>query len=286
MTPDVSAFFDPETFTISYLVVDPHSAEAAVIDSVLDYDMISGRTSTKTADRLLQAIAEKGCQVRWILETHVHADHLSAAPYLREKLGARVGIGHHVSDVQEAFAKVFNLAAGDRPEKPYFDHTFVDGETFALGGLDVEVLHTPGHTPACISYKIGDAVFVGDTIFMPDYGSARCDFPGGDARQLYHSIRRLLTLPPQTRLFMCHDYSPGGREPAWETTVMEQLESNIHIHKGVSEEDFVSFRQERDATLSLPKLLVPSVQINMRGGEKPEPEDNGVSYVKVPLDLL
>ena len=280
--PEITAFFDPETFTISYLAADPESGEAAVIDSVLDFDLVSGRTSTKTADKLLRRVAEKGYRITWVLETHVHADHLSAAPYLRKKLNAKIAIGQQVSEVQQTFARIFNLEQEVGQKQRYFDHTFADGETFQLGGLQVEVLHTP----ACVSYKIGDAVFVGDTLFMPDYGSARCDFPGGDAHKLFHSIRRLLSLPPETRLFMCHDYAPNGREPAWETTVLEQLASNIHINESVTEEEFVAFRQARDATLDLPRLLLPSVQVNMRGGERPPPESNGVSYIKLPLDVF
>ncbi|QBK05973.1 MBL fold metallo-hydrolase [Hylemonella gracilis] len=281
----IQPFFDEATHTITYLVSDPETRQAAVIDPVLDYDPRSGKVSTGSADRVLAAAHEGGLQIIWILETHAHADHLSAAPYVQRHTRAPVAMGEHITQVQAIFRDVFNLndVSGDGRE---FDHLFRDGETFALGGLTVEVLHTPGHTPACVSYRIGDAVFVGDTLFMPDYGTARADFPGGDAAVLYRSIQRLLALAPTTRLFMCHDYLAPGRDVrAWESTVAEQRARNIHVHVGVSEAQFVALRRRRDATLAAPTLLLPSIQVNIRAGRLPAAEDNGVSYLKIPLKL-
>ena len=285
--PHVSAFFDPPTNTFTYLVRDPASHACAIIDSVLAFDYSNGRTDTRAADALIAQVRDAGLSVQWILETHAHADHLSAAPYLQEKLGGKIGIGEHIIEVQEIFGKVFNAGTEFARDGRQFDALFADGDTFPIGTLDVQVLHTPGHTPACLSYLIGDAVFVGDTLFMPDYGTARCDFPGGDSATLYQSVQKLLALPDDTRMFLCHDYLPAGRsEYVHETTVGEQRRANIHIHEGVSEAEFVALRDARDATLSAPKLLIPSVQVNMRAGTMPEAEDNGQVYLKVPVNLL
>ncbi|MED5547658.1 MAG: MBL fold metallo-hydrolase [Pseudomonadota bacterium] len=285
--PEIAAFFDETTFTVSYVVHDPASSEAAIIDSVLDYEASSGRTSSGSADRVLAYVTSKNLKVAWHIETHAHADHLSAAPYLQEKLGGKLAIGREIVRVQEVFGKIFNAGTRFARDGSQFDHLFADGETFTLGTLTGTALHVPGHTPADMAYVIGDAAFVGDTLFMPDYGTARADFPGGDARQLYRSIRRLLTLPPETRLFLCHDYkAPGREEFVWETTVAEQRAANVHVHDGVSEDDFVDMRTRRDATLSMPNLILPSVQVNMRGGHLPEPEDNGVRYLKIPVNAL
>ena len=285
--PQVSAFFDPPTNTFTYLVRDPSSDACAIIDSVLAFDYSSGRTNTHAADELIAHIREAGLQVQWILETHAHADHLSAAPYLQEQLGGKIGIGEHIIEVQQIFGKVFNAGTEFARDGSQFDALFADGDTFSIGNLSVKVLHTPGHTPACLSYLIGDAVFVGDTLFMPDYGTARCDFPGGDSATLYQSVQKLLALPDETRMYLCHDYLPEGRSHyVHETTVGEQRRRNIHIHEGVSEADFVALRDARDATLSAPKLLIPSVQVNIRAGHLPEPEDNGQVYLKVPVNLL
>ena len=285
--PPVSAFFDPPTNTFTYLVRDPSSDACAIIDSVLAFDYSSGRTDTHAADELIAHIREAGLQVQWILETHAHADHLSAAPYLQEQLGGKIGIGEHIIEVQQIFGKVFNAGTEFARDGSQFDALFADGDTFSIGNLSVKVLHTPGHTPACLSYLIGDAVFVGDTLFMPDYGTARCDFPGGDSATLYQSVQKLLALPDETRMYLCHDYLPEGRSHyVHETTVGEQRRRNIHIHEGVSEADFVALRDARDATLSAPKLLIPSVQVNIRAGHLPEPEDNGQVYLKVPVNLL
>ena len=285
--PQVSAFFDPPTNTFTYLVRDPSSDACAIIDSVLAFDYSSGRTDTRAADELIAHIREAGLQVQWILETHAHADHLSAAPYLQEQLGGKIGIGEHIIEVQQIFGKVFNAGTEFARDGSQFDALFADGDTFSIGNLSVKVLHTPGHTPACLSYLIGDAVFVGDTLFMPDYGTARCDFPGGDSATLYQSVQKLLALPDETRMYLCHDYLPEGRSHyVHETTVGEQRRRNIHIHEGVSEADFVALRDARDATLSAPKLLIPSVQVNIRAGHLPEPEDNGQVYLKVPVNLL
>jgi glyoxylase-like metal-dependent hydrolase (beta-lactamase superfamily II) len=285
MQPDIQAFFDEATNTVSYLVADPATRRAAVIDPVLDYDHRSGKASVRSADAILLVAAERGLHIDWILETHAHADHLSAAPYLRHKTGGRVGIGEHIREVQRIFRPVFNLddVSGDGSE---FDRLLRDGETFRTGELEVRVIHTPGHTPACVSYRIGDSVFVGDTLFMPDYGTARADFPGGSAQSLYRSIKRLLELPPATRLYMCHDYKAPGRDQyAWETTVAEERARNVHIHDGVSESEFVSVRAARDATLPAPTLLLPSIQVNVRAGRLPRAESNGVRYLKIPIRL-
>jgi glyoxylase-like metal-dependent hydrolase (beta-lactamase superfamily II) len=285
--PLVTAFFDEATFTVSYVVRDPSSPSAAIIDSVLDYDPKSGRTGTDSADRIADHIRAEKSQVEWILETHVHADHLSAGAYLKSKLGGRLAIGDHVGAVQSAFKKIFNIEPDFRTDGSQFDHLFRDGEGFAIGALHARALYTPGHTPACVTYLIGNAAFVGDTLFMPDYGTARTDFPGGDAATLYRSIQRIYELPPNTRLFMCHDYKAPGRDSyVWETTVAEQRSKNVHLHAGVSEADFVRMRTERDKTLSMPVLILPSVQVNMRGGHFPPPEANGISYLKIPLNAL
>jgi len=281
--PDITAFFDEATNTVSYLVVDPATRDAAIIDPVLDYDAASGEVDTASADRILAAVEARDLRVTLVLETHAHADHLSAAPYIKGKTGAAIGIGEHIRDVQKIFRPVF--AADDlKTDGSDFDRLFADGERFPIGSLEVEVIHTPGHTPADISYRIGDALFVGDTLFMPDYGTARADFPGGDARQLYRSIRKLLDLPRETRIFLCHDYKAPGRDDyAWETTVGTQRDASVHVHDGVSEDDFVAMREARDATLSAPKLLLPSIQVNIRAGRFPEAEANGVRYLKIPV---
>lgn len=281
----IQAFFEEATNTVTYLVSDPATRQAIVIDPVLDYDHRSGKVSTTSADQVLAAAAAQALEVAWILETHAHADHLSAAPYLKARTGARVAIGEHICDVQTIFRPVFNLddVSGDGVE---FDRLLRDGETFTIGDLKVDVLHTPGHTPACVSYRIGDAVFVGDTLFMPDYGTARADFPGGSAHTLYQSIQKLLALPPATRLFMCHDYKAPGRDSyAWESTVAEERARNVHVHDGVDADAFVAMRQRRDATLAAPTLLLPSIQVNIRAGRLPEAESNGVRYLKIPMRL-
>lgn len=281
----IQSFFDPATFTVTHVVSDPATRKAAVIDSVLDYDPKAGRSSHESADRVVAYVRESGLSVEWLLETHAHADHLSAAQYLRQQVGGLLGIGAHIREVQATFRKVFN-ALDMNEEGAEFDCLFEDGERFRIGELEVEVIHTPGHTPACLTYLIGDDAFVGDTLFMPDYGTARCDFPGGSAATLFRSIRKLLALPPQTRLHLCHDYPPEGRDPAWECTVAEQRECNIHVHDGVTEAEFVAMRSARDKTLAMPTLLLPAVQVNARGGLFPPPEDNGVRYLKIPVDLL
>lgn len=287
----IEEFFDSATSTFSYIVLDRLTKKAAIIDSVLDYDPKAGRTSTKSADRLIARVRELGASVEWLLETHVHADHLSAAPYLKAELGGKIAVGSHITAVQKFFGKLFNAGSDFATDGRPFDHLFEDGETFTIGSLQARALHTPGHTPACMTYVVSEAsgetaAFVGDTLFMPDYGTARCDFPGGDARTMYRSIKRLLDLPPETRLYMCHDYSPGGREPRFVTTVAEQRSANVHVHDGVSEDDFVAMRQKRDATLDMPVLILPSVQVNMRAGHLPEPEANGTRYLKIPLNAL
>lgn len=286
MNPIVKGFFDPATWTVSHVVYEKEGGACAIIDSVLDYDPKSGRTRTASADALAAFVQDKQLQVHWILETHAHADHLSAAHYLRKKLGGKIAIGAAITNVQEVFKRIFNLEPEFRPDGHQFDHLFHDGETFAIGGLTAQALSVPGHTPACMAYQVGDAVFVGDTLFMPDVGTARCDFPGGSAPTLYQSVRKLLALPGQTRLFMCHDYPPAGRQPLWETTVAAQRAGNIHVHDGVSEEDFVKMRTARDATLEMPVLILPSVQVNIRAGEMPPAEANGVAYLKIPLNAL
>jgi len=284
--PDVHGFFDDATNTVSYVVSDPSTARAAVIDSVLDFDAAAGRTSTDRADAVLAFVAGRGLTVDWILETHAHADHLTAAPYLRRQLGGKIGIGRHITDVQEVFGALFNLK--DLPaDGSQFDRLFDDGDSFRIGSIEALVMHTPGHTPACITYVIGNSAFVGDTMFMPDYGTARCDFPGGDAAVLFDSIQKILTLPDDTRLFMCHDYKAPGRDQyAWETTVAEQRERNVHLSGGVSRAEFVQFREGRDAGLGMPKLILPAIQVNIRAGLMPEPEDNDTRYLKIPLNAV
>jgi glyoxylase-like metal-dependent hydrolase (beta-lactamase superfamily II) len=286
MNPEVTAFFDEATYTVSYVVADPDRGKAAIIDSVLGYDSKSGWTNTEKADEIIAFVRERGFVVDWILETHVHADHLTAAPYLKDTLGGQTGIGNQIGTVQATFKTVFN--AGDELpiDGSQFDHLFSDAEIFTIGGIRARVIHTPGHTPACVTYVIGNAAFVGDTMFMPDYGTARADFPGGDARTLFRSIQRTLALPDDTRLFMCHDYAPNGRDYLWETTVAQQKANNIHLKDGVGEDDYVAMRKARDEKLAVPALLLPAVQINMRGGYPPPPEDNGVSYIKIPLNTF
>jgi len=286
MQPEVTAFFDEVTNTVSYVTTDPESKKCVVIDPVLDYDIASGRTATASADRVINYVEENRLELEWILETHVHADHLTAAPLIKEKLGGVICIGSHIKVIQEVFIKLFNLpdviADGSQ-----FDRLIADGDKLPLGSMHLTVMHTPGHTPACKTFIMGDAAFVGDTLFMPDFGTARCDFPGGDAAVLYKSIQKIFALPPETRLFMCHDYKAKGRdEYAWETTIAEQREKNLHIHDGISEAEFVAFRTGRDIELGVPKLIIPSIQVNIRGGTFPTAEDNGTSYLKVPLNLL
>ncbi|WP_309044004.1 MBL fold metallo-hydrolase [Marinobacter sediminicola] len=286
-SPIVQHSFDEPTNTFSYVVRDPDSQACAILDSVLDFDYASGTTDVRSADEIIEYVRSNDLCVEWILETHVHADHLSAAPYLHEKLGGKTGIGAHIRDVQEIFGKAFNAGTEFARDGSQFDRLFQDGDSFAIGGLVCRVMHTPGHTPACLTYVIGDAAFVGDTLFMPDYGTARCDFPGGDARVLFQSIRKVLSLPAQTRIFLCHDYkAPGREEYVHQTTVAEQREANIHVHDGVSEDEFVKMRTERDATLDMPRLILPSVQVNMRAGEMPPAEDNGQVYLKVPVNFF
>jgi len=286
MKPDVTAFFDDATNTVSYIVKDPDSRAAAIVDSVLDYDQAAGRTATESADRIIDHVEREGLRIEWILETHVHADHLSAAPYLQQRLGGKIGIGEHITTVQEVFGKIFNAGTEFERDGRQFDALFREQDRFEIGGLSGSVLHTPGHTPACLTYVIGDAAFVGDTLFMPDFGTARCDFPGGSAEQLWDSIQKVLSLPDETRLFMCHDYKAPGREDfAWETTVAEEKANNVHI-AGKTREEFVAMRTERDATLGMPRLIIPSIQVNMRAGEMPPPEDDGNTYLKVPLNRL
>jgi glyoxylase-like metal-dependent hydrolase (beta-lactamase superfamily II) len=285
--PDIKAFFDPATYTVSYVVSDPRTRQCAIIDAVLDYDPKAGRTATRSAAQIVEYVRREGLETRWILETHAHADHLSAAQYLKQTLGGATGIGEHIKDVQRIFGKVFNAGADFLPDGSQFDRLFQDGETFMIGEIPARVMHTPGHTPACVTYLIGDAAFVGDTLFMPDYGTARTDFPGGDARVLYRSIQRILGLPPQTRLFMCHDYgAPGRPQFAWESTVEEERRANVHVRLGTDEDSFVLMRTRRDATLEMPTLLLPSVQVNIRAGRFPPPEENGVRYLKIPIDSL
>lgn len=286
MTPSIQAFFDDATGTISYVVFDAPGGHCAVIDSVLDYDPKSGRTSNGSADRLLAFIESQGLTLQWILETHAHADHLSAAHYLRSQRGGKIAAGADIAQVQKVFKTVFHLEPGFATDGRQFDHLLHDNEVFAIGALQARALAVPGHTPACMAFQVGDAVWVGDTLFMPDVGTARCDFPGGDAHALYRSVRRLLSLPAETRLFMCHDYPPAGRSPAWQTTVAEQRAHNIHVHDGVTEQTFVELRNQRDATLEMPVLILPSVQVNIRAGALPPPEDNGVSYLKIPINAL
>jgi glyoxylase-like metal-dependent hydrolase (beta-lactamase superfamily II) len=286
----VEAFFDPATSTLSYLVLDTGTKQCALIDSVLDYDPKSGRTKTASADRLITRVRELGAQVQWILETHVHADHLSAAPWLKQHLGGATAVGAHITTIQSVFGTLFNAGPQFARDGSQFDRLLHDGETLSLGSVTLEAWHTPGHTPACMSYVVTDGtqtcVFVGDTLFMPDYGTARCDFPGGDARELYRSIQRILSLPADTTLYMCHDYKPGGREMQYQCTVADQRAGNIHVKQGTSEDDFVAMRTTRDKQLDMPVLLLPSVQVNMRAGELPPAEDNGVRYIKIPLNAV
>ncbi len=285
--PEVFSFFDEPTNTASHVLKDPATRAAAIIDSVLDFDAASGRTSTKAADELIAFVKARGLDVQWLLETHVHADHLSAAPYLKEKLGGKIAIGANITVVQDVFGKVFNAGTEFERDGSQFDALFQDGDTLRIGEMTGYTIHTPGHTPACMTFVFGDAAFVGDTMFMPDYGTARADFPGGSARDLYRSIKKVLALPPETRLFLCHDYKAPGRDVyAWETTVAEQRKSNKHVHDGVTEDEFVAMREARDKTLGMPKLIIPSIQVNMRAGDLPEPEDNGVRYLKVPINRI
>ena len=287
MGPDITSFFDEATNTISYIVCDPNGSACAIIDSVLDFDFASGRTDTKSADKLINFVKENKLDVQWLLESHVHADHLSAAPYIQMEVGGKIGIGSHITDVQETFGKIFNEGTEFQRDGSQFDKLFVEGDTFHIGQLRGDVLHTPGHTPACMTYVIGDAAFVGDTLFMPDFGTARCDFPGGSSENLFSSIQKILSLPDATRIFVGHDYKAPGREHyAWETTVGEQKKKNIHIKSGKSKEDFVKLRDERDAKLAMPKLIVPSLQINMRAGNMPEPDDQGDVFLKVPINKM
>jgi glyoxylase-like metal-dependent hydrolase (beta-lactamase superfamily II) len=285
--PAVKGFFDEETFTASYVVADPETGIAAIIDSVLDFDQPSGRTSTASADAIIAYVRERGLTVEWLLETHAHADHLSAAPYLQDRLGGRIAIGREILTVQKVFGEIFNEGPDFARDGSQFDHLFGDGDAFSIGGISAMALHVPGHTPADLAYVIGDAVFVGDTMFMPDYGTARADFPGGDARRLYASVRRLMALPDQTRVFLCHDYkAPDRKEYVWETTIHAQRTGNVHAHDGIGEDAFVEMRARRDATLGMPRLILPSIQVNMRAGHFPEPEANGTRYLKLPLNLL
>jgi glyoxylase-like metal-dependent hydrolase (beta-lactamase superfamily II) len=285
--PIVKGFFDEETFTASYVVADPETGIAAIVDSVLDFDQPSGRTSTASADAIIAHVRERGLSVEWLLETHAHADHLSAAPYLQDRLGGRIAIGREILTVQKVIGEIFNEGPDFARDGSQFDHLFVDGDAFSIGGIPAIALHVPGHTPADLAYVIGDAVFVGDTMFMPDYGTARADFPGGDARRLYASVRRLMALPDQTRVFLCHDYkAPDRKEYVWETTIHAQRTGNVHAHDGIGEDAFVEMRARRDATLGMPRLILPSIQVNMRAGHFPEPEANGTRYLKLPLNLL
>lgn len=290
----IESFFDPATYTFSHIVWDTSTLQCALIDSVLDYDPKSGRTSTASADRLLARVRELGLRVQWLLETHVHADHLSAAPYLQQQAGGELAIGSHITSVQQVFGKLFNAGNDFARDGSQFDRLLADGDTFAIGTLQARALHTPGHTPACMTYVVSDetaaparqVAFVGDTLFMPDYGTARCDFPGGSASTLYRSIHKVLSLPDATELFLCHDYPPEGREPQCVTTVAAQKKANVHVHQGVSEAEFVAMREQRDATLAMPVLILPSVQVNMRAGQLPPPEDNGQRYLKIPINAL
>jgi glyoxylase-like metal-dependent hydrolase (beta-lactamase superfamily II) len=287
LQPEIASFFDPATFTVTYVVHDPATREAAIIDSVLDFDPSSGRTATASADTVIDYVTSHNLKVIWLLETHAHADHFSAAPYLQQQLGGKIAIGAEITSVQTVFGKLFNAGAEFARDGSQFDVLFKDGDTFAIGAVPVTVMHVPGHTPACLAYVVGDAVFVGDTMFMPDYGTARADFPGGDARTLFRSLRRILSLPPTARLFMCHDYLPAGRsEYVWETTVAAEREGNVHAHDGVTEDEFVAMREARDATLAMPRLILPSVQVNMRAGHLPPPDDNGVVYLKLPVNAV
>ncbi|WP_442683742.1 MBL fold metallo-hydrolase [Stenotrophomonas sp. JC08] len=284
--PEVTGFFDGQTNTISYVVRDPASCACAIVDSVMDIDYAAGRIAFEHADRIIEHVRRHGLEVEWLIETHVHADHLSAAPYLQQELGGRIGIGERIVQVQDTFGKVFNEGTEFRRDGSQFDWLFADGDRYRIGTMEAFAMHTPGHTPACMTHVVGNAAFVGDTLFMPDGGTARADFPGGDARTLYRSTRRILALPEDTRLFMCHDYGPGGRDIRWETTVAEQRAQNIHVHDGAGEDDFVRMRSERDATLSMPRLILPSLQVNMRAGHLPPADDSGRRFLKLPIDAL
>lgn len=287
LRPEIASFFDPVTFTVTHVVHDPATREAAIIDSVLDFDPASGRTATTSADAVVAHVTLQNLKVTWLLETHAHADHFSAAPYLQEKLGGKIAIGAAITRVQQVFGKLFNAGTEFARDGSQFDALFEDGDSFAIGNLTVTVLHVPGHTPACIAYAVLDAVFVGDTMFMPDYGTARADFPGGDARTLYRSLRRILALPPATRLFLCHDYLPEGRSDyVWETTVAAERAGNVHAHDAISEDEFVAMREARDAGLAMPRLILPSVQVNMRAGHLPPPDENGIVYLKLPVNAV
>jgi glyoxylase-like metal-dependent hydrolase (beta-lactamase superfamily II) len=287
MQPQVEAFFHEPTNTASYVVRDSHSSACAIIDSVLDFDAAAGRTATVSAEAIARHVEENGWRCEWILETHAHADHLSAAPYLKDRLKSKIGIGSNITIVQNVFGKIFNAGTEFERDGSQFDALFADGDEIVIGTLRGRAIATPGHTPACMTYIFGDAAFIGDTLFMPDYGTARCDFPGGDARVLYRSIQKLFALPPETRLFLCHDYLPAGRTHyRWETTVAEQKAHNIQVHEGISEDEFAKIRNQRDATLRMPALIIPSVQVNMRAGHLPPPDDNGVTYLKLPLNVL
>jgi glyoxylase-like metal-dependent hydrolase (beta-lactamase superfamily II) len=283
--PQVQSWFHVPTFTATHCIIDPQTKHCAILDSALDFDYAAGRTKTEFADQIAAFIRAQGLTVDWHLETHAHADHLSAAPYLKSLFGGKIAIGEHIRDVQQVFQKVFHDPTIPTDGKP-FDHLFKDGEVFQIGELQARVMHTPGHTPACVTYLVGDCAFVGDTLFMPDYGTARCDFPGGDAHTLYRSVQKIYALPPQTKIYLCHDYMPGGREPQWVTTVQAEREGNVQLNERTSEEDFVAFRKQRDAKLSMPALILPAVQVNVRAGELPPPESNGVSYLKIPVNAL
>ena len=286
MNPVVKGFFDPDTWTVTYVVYEKEGSSCIIIDSVLSYDPKSGRTHTKLADEVIRFVGENNLKTEWILETHAHADHITAAPYLKSKLGGKVAIGDHISAVQGVFKDIFNLEKTFPTDGSQFDYLLKDGEEIHFGNLSLKSIFVPGHTPACMAYQVGDAVFVGDTMFMPDVGTARCDFPGGDAHVLYQSMRKILSLPPETRLFMCHDYPPNGRSAQFESTVAEQRRSNIHMHDGISEEQFIEMRTKRDATLEMPVLILPAIQVNIRAGEFPPKESNGISYLKIPLDAV
>jgi glyoxylase-like metal-dependent hydrolase (beta-lactamase superfamily II) len=287
MTPNIEAFFDSGTSTVTYVVFEADGSQCAIVDPVLDYDPKAGRTSTASADRVIEFVRAHGLAVQWLLETHAHADHLSAAPYIKKRLGGTIAIGQQIMRVQGAFQKIFNLEPEFQLDGSQFDHLFAPDEVFYIGALEAMALHVPGHTPADMAYRVGaDVVFVGDTLFMPDVGTARCDFPGGSAHELYRSMRKLLDLPGPTRLFMCHDYPPAGREVAWESTVAAQRAANIHVHEGVTEDEFVEMRSARDATLGMPTLILPAIQVNIRAGEMPPPEADGMRYLKIPLNVL
>lgn len=291
LQPSVHGFFDPDTATVSYVVIDPATKAAALIDSVLDFNQSAGRTTTVSADKLIDCVRAEGAHVEWIIETHLHADHLTAAPYLKHRLGGRIAIGAQVADVQRRFGQIYHVSGDFATDGSQFDHLVQEGEAFKLGSITGRAMHTPGHTPACMSYLIGDALFVGDTLFMPDYGTARCDFPGGDARALYRSVQRLFTLPDETRMFLCHDYlpekSPGSRsEICWQTTIGAQKAGNIHVKMAITEDAFVAMREARDKSLDMPRLILPAVQINMRAGHMPKEEENGISYLKIPLNAF